>query len=139
MYTFPHLIILILFWSNLSHSQNKVEHSPNGWIKHTYGMVQSVPIPDSTRPLFPKSGVLRIQQITNTLLYYIRTVDSIIFIKFWIMCVQQTERIELANNIIIKLCNSRYTYLNSSINYYTSTYMSALVYRTYHFTKLTVV
>ena len=98
----------------------KPEDSPHNWNEPIYGRsTQLAPPADESAPL-DKAGILRVQSITGTLLFYSRAVDSTARVAIGSISAEQSKATENTNKKITRLLNYFATHPNATIRYYAS-------------------
>ena len=93
------------------------QHAPSPWTRPSYGAKQQIaPPPDNSLLLGPK-GTKQVQQVTGTLLFYSRAVDSTLLVALGSTSVQQfkaTQQTEMELNQLLDYCH---TYPSATIPY----------------------
>ena len=100
------------------HSAPKWEqHAPHKWNKPNYGAKQQLTEPeDTTTPLSPKR-ITQVQQITGTLLYYAKAVDSTLLVALRTIAAQQVKGMEATAEAIVQLLDYYVTHPDATIRY----------------------
>ena len=95
----------------------RAQHAPHIWHKPNYGAPQQLTSPEDTTALLPPAEVKCVQQITGTLLYYARAVDSTLLVALGTIAAQQargTLKTTIAVNQLLDYCH---THPSATIRY----------------------
>jgi hypothetical protein len=96
------------------------EDSPHAWLAPTYGApVQLAPLADAS-PKLDKDGILRLQQVIGTLLYYARAVDGTMLVALGTLASAQSQGTEATAKALTRLLNYAATHPNATIRYHSS-------------------
>ena len=96
------------------------EHAPHAWNEPVYGRSTQLVSPTDDSPLLDKEGILRVQSITGTALFYARAVDPTALVAIGTISAEQSKATENTNKKITRLLNYFATHPNASIRYHRS-------------------
>jgi hypothetical protein len=96
----------------------RAQHTPYRWWNElVYGTNSQLTDPvDEAAPL-PPGGIKQLQQITGTLLYYVRAVDPTMLVALGTIAAQQSKGTEAPADVIVQLLNYCATHIVSTIRY----------------------
>ena len=72
----------------------RAQHAPRKWTEPIYGATQQLTPSADTSAALPPTEVIRIMQITETLLYYARAIDSTMHVALGTIASQQAKATE---------------------------------------------
>jgi hypothetical protein len=93
------------------------QHAPHLWTQPNYAAKHQLTPPTDTMAVLTPKAIKRVQQITGTLLYYARAVDSTILVALGTIAAQQSNGTMATNEAINHLLDYCYTHLNATIWY----------------------
>ena len=73
------------------------QHAPHTWKRPEYGAQQEYTTPPDTTQVLQPDGIKRVQQITGTLLYYAKSVDSTLPVVLGTISSQQVKATAATN------------------------------------------
>jgi len=95
----------------------RAQYAPHGYNAPNYGAKIQLSAPaDETQPLTPEA-TRRVQQITGTLLYYARAVDSTLLVTLGTIAAQQAEATKATEKAVNQLLDYCATNPNATIRY----------------------
>ena len=96
------------------------QHSPHAWDRPQYGNTQKFTTLDDSSDKLPSLGILRVQQIIGSLLYYALVVDCNLLVALGDLLSAHTTAIENTWDAIVWLLSYAATHPNASITYHAS-------------------
>lgn len=93
------------------------EHSPYTWNQPVYGKKTQLAAREDDSPRLDNDGVLRVQQVVGTTLFYSRAVDSTALPAIGSISAEQTEATELTNQKVTRLLDYFATHPDATIRY----------------------
>jgi hypothetical protein len=96
------------------------EHGPHTWNPPIYGAKTPFVKDETISPALSDKDVSKLQQLTGTLLYYARAVDSTLIMPINVLASKQSKAIEVTANKVIKLLNYCNTHPETKIRYHAS-------------------
>ena len=93
------------------------QHSPSKWNQPIYGRTQQFAANESDSPKLPPAGVLHIQQVVGSLLYYALAVDCTLLVALGDLAAVQTQATEKTLEKTIWLLNYAASNPDASITY----------------------
>jgi hypothetical protein len=81
------------------------EHAPHTWNPPIYGAKTQYVEDESTSPAISDKDVHKLQQLTGTLLYYSRAVDTTLIMTINVLASEQSRATAVTANTVIKLLN----------------------------------
>ena len=96
------------------------QHSPTKWNQPIYGRTQQFAENESDSPKLPPKGVLHIQQVVGSLLYYALAVDCTLLVALGDLASVQTQATEETLDKTIWLLNYAATHPDASVTYVAS-------------------
>jgi hypothetical protein len=91
------------------------EHAPHAWNEPVYGRSTQLVAPADESPLLDKAGILRVQSITGTSLFYARAVDPAALVAIGTISAEQSKATENTNKKINRLLDYFATHPNAII------------------------
>ena len=88
------------------------QHAPSPWTRPNYGAKQQMAPPPANSPRLGPMGIKRVQQITGTLLFYSRAVNSTLLVAIGSISAQQskaTQQTEMELNQLLDYCHTHPT------------------------------
>jgi hypothetical protein len=100
---------------------NRPEHAPHAWYEPVYGRSTQFVAPADDSPLLDKAGILRVQAITDTSLFYARAVKNhTALVAIDTISTKQSKATDNTNKKITRLLNYFATHPNAIILYHRS-------------------
>jgi hypothetical protein len=99
---------------------SRPEHAPHAWNEPVYGRSTQLVAPSDESPLLDKAGILRVQSITGTALFYARAVDPTALVAIGTISAEQAKATENTNKKITRLLDYFATHPNAIIRYHRS-------------------
>jgi hypothetical protein len=96
------------------------EHSPHTWNPPIYGAKIQFVIDPTPSPAISDKDVSKLQQLTGTLLYYARAVDTTLIMPINVLASEQSNATEMRADKVIKLLNYCNTHPETKILYHAS-------------------
>jgi hypothetical protein len=96
------------------------EHAPQTWNPPIYGAKTQFVNEATPIPALSDKDVNKLQQLTSTLLYYARAVDSTLIIPINVLASEQSNATEVTAEKVIKLLNYCNTHPETKIHYHAS-------------------
>ena len=96
------------------------QHSLHAWNRPRYGATQQFATPEHSSEKLPPSGILCVQKITGSLLYYVLAVDCNLLVALGDLASAQTTASEHTWTVIVWLLNYAAAHPNTNITYHAS-------------------
>jgi hypothetical protein len=101
-------------------SPARPEHAPHMWNPPIYGAKTQYVEDETTSPALSDKDVYKLQQLTGTLLYYARTVDTTLIMPINVLASEQSRATAVTAVKVIKLINYCNTHPETKIRYHAS-------------------
>ena len=75
----------------------RAQHAPHAWTRPDYGAQQQYTTPPDTTQVLQPDSIKRVQQITGTLLYYAKAVDSTLLVALGTISSQKVKATAATN------------------------------------------
>jgi hypothetical protein len=98
----------------------RLEHALHRWNPPIYGAKTQFVNDETSSPAFSDKDVNKLQQLTDTLLYYARAVDPTLIMPINVLASKQSKVTEVTANKVIKLLNYCNTHQETKIRYHAS-------------------
>jgi hypothetical protein len=108
------------------------EHAPHTWNPPIYGAKTQFVNETTPSPALSDKDVNKLQQLTGTLLYYVRAVDPTLIMPINVLASEQSNDTEVTADKVIKLLNYCNTHPETKIRYH----VSDIIYCTFTVTPL---
>ena len=95
----------------------RAQHAPHTWSKPNYGAKQQLTSPEDTSEPLTSAAIKRVQQITGTLLYYARAVDSTLLVALGTIAAQQAKGTAMTTTAINQVLDYCHTHPDATIRY----------------------
>jgi hypothetical protein len=96
------------------------EHAPHTWNPPIYGAKTQFVDDKTSSPALSDKYINKLQQLTDTLLYYARAVDTTLIMPINVLESEQSNSTEVTADKVIKLLNYCNTHPETKIRYHTS-------------------
>jgi hypothetical protein len=96
------------------------EHAPHTWNPPIYGANTQYVEDETTSPALSDKDVNKLQQLTGTLLYYVRAVDPTLIMPINVLASEQSRATAVTAEKVIKLLNYCNTHPETKIRYHAS-------------------
>ena len=96
---------------------NKPEDSPHDWTAPQYGSKQQLTAQPDNSPQLDKLGLKRLQEVTGTLLYYGRAIDSTMLVALGSLAAAQSKGTKATMKACTKLLNYAATHPDAVIRF----------------------
>jgi hypothetical protein len=96
------------------------EHAPHTWNPPLYGAKTQFVNDETSSPILSDKDVNKLQQLTGTLLYYVKAVDPTFIMPINVLASEQSKAIEIMADKVIKLLNYCNTHPETKIRYHAS-------------------
>jgi hypothetical protein len=93
------------------------EHSPHAWTKPIYGTHPQLTSPVGDTALLPPSELTRIQEITGTLLFYARAIDSTMLVALGTIASNQSRGTQATAQALTQLLNYAAAHPYTTVRY----------------------
>jgi hypothetical protein len=97
-----------------------LEHAPHTWNPPIYGAKTQYVEDETTSPALSDKDVNKLQQLTGTLLYYARAVDTTLIMPMNVLESEQSRATSVTADKVIKLLNYCNTHPETKIRYHAS-------------------
>jgi Reverse transcriptase (RNA-dependent DNA polymerase) len=98
----------------------KPEHAPHPWVAPVYGTSIQYAEPLDTSPALPKTGIILLQQIIGTFLFYGRAVDNTMLVALGTLAAAQTQGTEKTMDATKQLLNYAATHPDAAVRFHKS-------------------
>ena len=95
----------------------RAQHAPHAWKRPEYGAQQQYTTPPDTTQVLQPDGIKRVQQITGTLLYYAKAVDSTLLVALGTISSQQAKATTATNRAVVQLLDYCATHPEAVLRY----------------------
>jgi hypothetical protein len=96
---------------------HRPEHSPHAWTKPIYGTHPQLTSPIEDTDLLPPSELTRIQEITGTLLFYARAIDSTMLVALGTIASNQSRGTQATAQALTQLLNYAAAHPDATVRY----------------------
>jgi hypothetical protein len=96
------------------------EHAPYAWNAPVYGKKTQLAAPEDDAPKLDKAGILKVQQVVGTSLYYARAVDMTTLAAIGSISAEQSNATEATKQKITRLLDYFATHPNATVRYHRS-------------------
>jgi hypothetical protein len=93
------------------------EHSPHAWTKPVYGTHPQLTSPVDDTALLPPNELARIQEITGTLLFYARAIDSTMLVALGTIASNQSKGTQATAQALTQLLNYAAAHPGTTVRY----------------------
>ena len=92
-------------------------HAPHAWTRPDYGAQQQYTTPPDTTEVLHPDSIKRVQQITGTLLYYSKAVDSTLLVALGTISYQKAKATATTNLAVVQLLDYCATHPDAVLRY----------------------
>jgi hypothetical protein len=93
------------------------QHSPSAWITPTYGAASQLSTPSDDTPPLDSDGILHLQAVAGTLLFYARAVDHTMLVAIGDIASAQAHGTEATMSACVHLLNYAATHPDAVVRY----------------------